>query len=191
MTIANRGRVLRAATTSFLAGGYRTSVDDIARRAGLAKQTIYHHFPSKDALFREVANELSKKVLVELESGEHELRETLTRFAIAYRKRVLGAEGVATFRTLVPEVPRFPSRARAMYAASAGELTSRLADIFGEAMQQGKLRRDDPQLAAEMLLSMLGGLDRIKRLFGVPRRGEGEPQRAARIVDCFLRAYQK
>ena len=89
MTVANRGRVLRAATSSFLAGGYRTSVDDIARRAGLAKQTVYHHFPSKEALFREVASELAKHVLIELESGEDDLRETLTRFAIAYRKRAL------------------------------------------------------------------------------------------------------
>jgi TetR/AcrR family transcriptional regulator, mexJK operon transcriptional repressor len=191
LTVANRGRLLRAATSSFLAGGYRISVDDIARRAGLAKQTVYHHFPSKDALFREVASELAKRVLVGLDAGTDDVRGALTRFAVAYRRRVLSAEGVATFRTLVPEVPRFPSRARAMYAASAGELTQRLAQFLGNAMVKGQLRRDDPQLAAEMLLSMLGGLDRIKRLFGVPRGGESEPHRAARIVDCFLRAYQK
>jgi AcrR family transcriptional regulator len=40
----NRERVLRAATSSFLARG-----------AGVAKQTVYAHFPSKDALFKEVA----------------------------------------------------------------------------------------------------------------------------------------
>lgn len=184
MTVANRGRVLRAATSSFLAGGYRASVDDIARRAGLAKQTVYHHFPSKEALFREVASELAKRVLVELESGQGDLRETLVRFALAYRRRVLGAQGIATFRTLVPEVTRFPARARAMYAASAGELIERLAAVLGAS----DLEIDDPHFAAEMLLGMLAGQDRIKRLFGVRASSHGERGRAERIVDCFLRA---
>ena len=186
MTVANRGRVLRAATSSFLAGGYRASVDDIARRAGLAKQTVYHHFPSKEALFREVASELAKRVLVELESDQGDLRDTLIRFAVAYRKRVLGAEGIATFRTLVPEVTRFPACARAMYAASAGELIERLAGVLA----RSGLSMDDPHFAAEMLLGMLAGQDRIKRLFAVPTSPKGERVRAARIVDCFLRAYQ-
>jgi TetR/AcrR family transcriptional repressor of mexJK operon len=55
-------------------------------------------------------------------------------------------------------------------------------------MDAGELRRDDPRFAAEMLLSMLAGLDRIKRLFAVDD-AEGEAKRTARIVDTFLRAY--
>lgn len=191
MAVANRERVLRAATSSFLARGYRSSVDDIARRAGVAKQTVYHHFPSKDRLFKEVARDLAKRVLIELEAAPQNLRADLLRFALAYRDRALGAQGIATFRTLVPEVTRFPSMARAMYAASAGELIRRLAGYLDKAMQAGSLRRDDAELAAEMLLSMLAGQDRIKRLFAVPRSVESEARRAGRIVDCFLRAYQK
>ena len=49
-----RERVLRAATRSFLAHGYGSSVDYIAKRAGVAKQTVYHHFPSKAELFEQV-----------------------------------------------------------------------------------------------------------------------------------------
>jgi TetR/AcrR family transcriptional repressor of mexJK operon len=190
MSEVNRSRVLRAATDSFLAHGYGSSVDVIARRAGVAKQTVYHHFPSKDELFKEVARDLAKRVLVELESGTRDLRATLERFGAAYRKRVLGAQGIATFRALVPEVPRFRALAKTMYAASAGETVRRLAECLEEAMRSGELRRDDPQLAAEMLLGMLVGHDRVKRLFGVPLE-ESDERRAARIVDCFLRAYQK
>jgi TetR/AcrR family transcriptional repressor of mexJK operon len=188
MADVNRGRVLRAAKSSFLTHGYRSSVDAIARRAGVAKQTVYHHFPSKDELFKEVARELAKGVLVELESGPQELRAALVRFARAYRSRVLGAQGIATFRTVVPEVPRFPALARTMYAGSAGVLVERLARYLSQAMRGGELRRDDAELAAEMLLGMLVGQDRIKRLFGVGCE-EKEARRAARIVDCFLRAY--
>jgi TetR/AcrR family transcriptional repressor of mexJK operon len=66
----------------------------------------------------------------------------------------------------------------------------RLAAYLEKAMAAGELRRDDPQLAAEMLLGMLVGHDRVKRLFGVPLE-ETDARRAARVVECFLRAYQK
>jgi TetR/AcrR family transcriptional repressor of mexJK operon len=188
MAEVNRERVLRAATRSFLAQGYRSSVDHIARRAGVAKQTVYHHFQSKDALFQEVARGLAKRVLVELESGPQDPRAGLLRFARAYRRRVLGAQGIATFRTVVPEVPRFPALARSMYAGSAGVLVERLAAYLAKAMQAGRLRREDPELAAELFLGMLVGQDRLKRLFGVGCE-EKEARRAARIVECFLRAY--
>ena len=188
MALVHRERVLRAATSSFLAHGYRSSVDHIARRAGVAKQTVYHHFPSKDELFKEVARGLAKRVLVELDCEPSDVRAALVRFARAYRNRVLGAQGIATFRALVPEVPRFRALARAMYAGSAGVLVERLAETLRKAMDAGELRRDDPVLAAELLLGMLVGQDRIKRLFGVAA-DEADADRAERIVECFLRAY--
>jgi TetR/AcrR family transcriptional regulator, mexJK operon transcriptional repressor len=191
MAVLHRERVLRAATTSFLAHGYRSSVDEIARRAGVAKQTVYHHFPNKDELFKEVARELAQRVLVELESPPANVRDGLLRFSLAYRQRTLGAQGISAFRTLVPEVPRFRAVARTMYGNSAGEMVRRLAEYLERAMDAGELRRDDAHFGAEMLLSMLAGLDRMKRLFSVTNEGESEARRTARIVDCFLRAYEK
>jgi len=116
MPAENRARVLRAASRSFLRHGYHTSVDEIARRAGVAKQTLYHHFPSKDQLFKEVACDLAKRVLVGLEAEPADVRSGLLRFGLAYRRRVLCAEGLAMFRTLTAEVPRFKALAKAIYA---------------------------------------------------------------------------
>jgi TetR/AcrR family transcriptional repressor of mexJK operon len=191
MSQLNRERVLRAATRSFLAHGYGSSVEAIARRAGVAKQTVYEHFDSKDALFQEAVRGLARGVLVTLEDTPRDLRATLARFALAYRRRVLGAQGLAMFRALVPEVPRFRPLARSMYAAGAGQTVRRLAGCLQKAMDAGQLRRDDPELAAELLMGMLVGQDRIKRLFGVADGKAGDARRAERIVDCFLRAYRK
>ena len=184
MSLLHRDRVLRAATSSFLARGYGSSVDDIARRAGVAKQTVYQHFANKDELFKAVAGDLAKRVLVKLEGGD--ARQSLLRFGLAYRQRALGAQGIATFRTLVPEVPRFRALARDMYANTAGEMVRRLAEFLKE-----KLDAPDPEFSAEMLLSMLAGHDRLKRLFAVPPGAEPESARVGRIVDLFLKAHQR
>ncbi len=170
--------------------GYQASVEHIARRAGVAKQTVYHHFASKDQLFTEVARELAKHGLVELEAEPRELRTALVRFATAYRARALGAEGIATFRTLVPEIARFRTLAKAMYAASAGEMVRQLAAHLEQAMRAGELRKDDPEFAAELLLGMLVGQDRLKRLFGLNAANGSDAARSAQIIDCFLRAYR-
>jgi len=183
MSMLHRERVLRAATSSFLARGYGSSVDDIARRAGVAKQTVYQHFANKEELFKAVAGDLAKRVLVKLEGGD--VRQSLIRFAVEYRKRALGAQGIATFRTLVPEVPRFRAVARDMYANTAGEMVRRLAEFLKQ-----KLDAPDPAFSAEMLMSMLAGVDRMKRLFAVLPGPESETARATRIVDLFLKAHQ-
>ena len=146
MPLENRERVLRAATDSFLARGYASSVDDIARRAGVAKQTVYSHFASKERLFREVARGLAMSVLVELEGGDP--RAALLRFAIAYRERALGAQGIATFRTLVPAVPRFKGLAKVVYANTMGEMVTRIAEYLGAAMREGRPRLPRPHREA-------------------------------------------
>ena len=87
----------------------------------------------------------------------------------------------------MPEIPRFRALARSMYEASAGEMVRRIAAVLEREMQAGRLRRADPEFAAELLLGMLVGQDRLKRLFGVvPAKAKG---RAEAIVDCFLRAF--
>lgn len=61
-----RARLLRAATELFTEQGYRkTSVDEIARRAGVAKGTVYTFFPTKAALMIE-AVAIEKKALIQM-----------------------------------------------------------------------------------------------------------------------------
>src|SRR3978361_1514803 len=50
-----RGAILAAALDEFAARGFATArLDDVAKRAGVAKGTIYLHFADKEALFEEL-----------------------------------------------------------------------------------------------------------------------------------------
>lgn len=80
-----RALIARAATELFAERGYRgSSIDQIARRAGVTPPVVYDHFPSKRALYREL-----------LESHFAELREVWQeRFAAAGgppRQRIAGS----------------------------------------------------------------------------------------------------
>ncbi len=59
-----RTALLKAALEIFARYGYRkASMDEVARAAGLSRQGLYLHFPSKELLFREVLNFLIDRTL--------------------------------------------------------------------------------------------------------------------------------
>ena len=67
-----RGLLLRAARAAFAEGGLEGArVDDIAKRAGINKQLLYHYFGSKDGLYTAV-----------LEEVYHEIREQESQLAL-------------------------------------------------------------------------------------------------------------
>lgn len=62
-----RVRILQAATELFVQHGYRkTSVDDVSRKAGVAKGTVYIHFKNKADLMLHAIAEEKKRYVAEL-----------------------------------------------------------------------------------------------------------------------------
>jgi TetR/AcrR family transcriptional repressor of mexJK operon len=188
-TADTRTRLIQAAREAFMKEGYRASVDGIAARAGVAKQTLYNHFPSKDELFSEAATLASAAIMVTLDGETQDVRAALVRFATTFRERVLGDEGLAMFRALIAEASRFPALAQAFFAKGPDQTVSRLADFLGRAMADGRLRQGDPRFAAEMLMGMLAGVEHVRLLCMVPPPKGAEEVRIGQIVDCFLRAF--
>lgn len=184
-----RERLIQAAREAFMRDGYRASMDAIAARAGVAKQTLYNHFPRKEDLFSETACSASGDIVVALDGGTGNVRESLLTFGRSFRAKALGEEGLAMFRALTAEGNRFPEMARSFFARGPSLMVARLTDFFTRAMDAGHLRRDDPGFAAEMLIGMLLGFDHARRLCLAPLAEEPEERRVERIVDCFLRAY--
>ena len=90
---SRRERILDAAFSAFAKRGYReTAVDDIAAAAETSKGGIYFHFPSKEAIFRELMQTTADKLVARVERAvaletepvaraEAALRTVLTTFA--------------------------------------------------------------------------------------------------------------
>src|SRR5439155_7327804 len=65
---ARRAAILAAALEEFTARGYEGArLDDVAKRAGVAKGTIYLYFADKESLFRELVRSMVSPVLGVLE----------------------------------------------------------------------------------------------------------------------------
>ena len=76
-------RIIAAAREAFLEQGYDgVSMDEVAKRAGVAKQTVYAHYASKDALFLAVIDSVKGKVLSVITTpGPLAIRDRLQRIA--------------------------------------------------------------------------------------------------------------
>jgi len=183
-----RARLIQAAAEVFVEEGYRASVERVAARAGVARQTLYNHFPCKADLFGEVVRQATAALLITLDANQQTLRERLLRFGSMYREKVLSAEGLGFFRTLAAETVRFPELAASFYRTGPAQTAARLSVVLKEAMIKGELRSASPAFAANLLLSMLVGADRSHYLFSGDPPPEPDPEHVARIIDCYLRA---
>ena len=106
--------ILAAAFEEFAAKGYAEArLDDVARRAGIAKGTIYLYFKNKERLFRAVLRSLIHQVFEELGffvqtfsgSAEELVRNVLSR---QYAQIVENPKARSMFRLLISESHKFP-----------------------------------------------------------------------------------
>ena len=134
-------------------------LDDIAKRAQVAKGTIYLYFPNKEALFREMVHTTIVAALAEAEASQAEL---LTGPAVLQLQRLgegwwrfLRTERVQVLQRLVSlELGQFPDLMQ-FYADEVIARGRRLvSSIIARGVERGEFRVVDPQLAARMFSSI-------------------------------------
>jgi AcrR family transcriptional regulator len=82
--------LLAAAKRCFLLHGYRrTSIDDVAQEAGVAKGTVYLYFKSKEEIFRAVSSAVINKYLEAAERAASSPGTVEERLAAALEAKVL------------------------------------------------------------------------------------------------------
>jgi AcrR family transcriptional regulator len=154
-SVRKRGAILDAATTLFLRNGYLgTSMDEIAARARVSKQTVYKHFSDKESLFSAIVSAAvdaaGNPVLEEATAlaDTDDVATDLRAFARGQLERVMQPRLMQLRRLVIGEANRFPELGRAFYERGAGRSIAALVAAFERLTARGLLRADDPQLAA-------------------------------------------
>jgi AcrR family transcriptional regulator len=171
---ARRQAIVAAALAEFCARGFAaTRLDDVAKRAGVAKGTIYLHFRDKEALFREIVGTLLVPLVSVLEAPPPDIpiRQTLERFVDLFVREIYGTERRNVLRLVMTEGPRFPELAEYYYRNVVGRALTAMRALLRRAHERGELADDTlvrfPQLivAPGMVAIIWSGLfDRFEPL---------------------------
>src|SRR5438874_5574506 len=166
-------RILDVATALFLNDGFgATSIEAVARRAGISKRTFYHRFRGKEVLFEAVVRRLIERWTPPLDVTLFEGASLvqLLRGAAEYMLGVaLTPEALALHRVVIAEATRFPGLARILHELGAATGIERIARVLEPRIASGELRAMDPQFAAEQfILMVLSGPRRRALGLGVP-----------------------
>jgi AcrR family transcriptional regulator len=117
--LERRQAIIEAALDEFIARGFTaTRLDDVARRAGVAKGTIYLHFKDKESMFEELIRTAIVPLvgrLTALPSLEGSVRDVLEAFAGTFIQEVATTRRGDIIRLIVAEGPRFPAIADFYY----------------------------------------------------------------------------
>jgi AcrR family transcriptional regulator len=109
-----RGLIVHAAREAFLNGGYaNTSMDSIAKAAGVSIKTVYRHFENKDDLFLAVMQAACSTKAQEGASEQRDWPEKAPRVglnfaAIEYLRHALSTEQIALYRVVLRDAGKFP-----------------------------------------------------------------------------------
>ncbi|MFD7845840.1 TetR/AcrR family transcriptional regulator [Nocardia sp. NPDC059764] len=161
--------------------------EDVAERTDIAKATLYHYFPSKDALVSAALEKLTSDVLVRL-------REALDAAADrppAEQLRILIAEQLHILTVLYPEVGKlfsFPAPWPAEHSEAIKTMRRRHDRIFREVIDRG-MESDafdcpDPAVALHCLHGILNHAS-------IWLRPDADPGHHARdgVVEASLRLF--
>jgi AcrR family transcriptional regulator len=197
-TERKRRAILQEAEALFLDRGFvGASVEEVAARAAVSKQTVYKQFDSKAALFVAVVQDMTRQGSghVEAEMPDPETEAAVIDALMGHGERLLNialAPKLLRLRRLViSETDRFPELGRALYDGGPGRAIAGLAAALQRWTDRGLLVLDEPMVAATQFNWLVMG-DPVNRamFFGVVHFSATEQQRhLTQSVRVFLAAY--
>jgi AcrR family transcriptional regulator len=151
-----RRAILGAALQEFAARGFAaTRLDDVARRAKVAKGTIYLHFADKETLFQELIRSELSPVVGALEHASHAdlpVRLLAEQLIEVFVREIYETHRKDVIRLIITEGPRFPKLAEFYYREVAARVMAAIRGLVHRAIERGELGRDTlehyPQLLA-------------------------------------------
>ena len=196
---AKRAAIESAALALFLHDGYaRTSVDAVAREAGVSKRTVYDYYGDKQRLFLDViagtqaGHEDDFRALLDatLPADAPDLEAALVAFGRAFASGVAQApDRNAVVRLLVAEAAHFPELLERW--REPGPQQQVLAERLAGFAERGLLDVPDPLEAAAYLGMLVTAQAQGRTLYGtLPIADDELAGLVTSGVRVFLRAFR-
>lgn len=158
-TASRRSDIVRAAKKAFLEVGYAgTSVDDVAREAGVSKPTIYKHFQSKERLFQTILETEAALIDRSFEGvvfNRGTLHEALDAFGRRFLRAVLSPEVRSIYRIMIAEGFKFPELGEAFRSCACLQLHDRLVKILNTYVERKVMHCRCANMASDHFLGLL------------------------------------
>src|SRR5580658_2132127 len=143
---ARRDAILEAALDEFSAKGFAAArLDDVAKRAGVAKGTIYLYFADKESLFQELIRAKMVPVVGSLElafATSLPLRAIVEQAVEIFVREVFGTRRKLVIRLMISEGPRFPALAEFYYREVLSRVLKALRGMLRNAHERGEIADD-------------------------------------------------
>ena len=191
-----RRQIVDGARQVFLAQGYdAASMGEIARAAGVSKGTLYVYFENKEQLFDAIVMQEScgqAETAILIDESNPDLEDALMQIGIGFVHFLCRPQKVSALRTVVAIGDRMPELGRKFYAQGPLQGIARLSGYFRMQIAAGKLRIDDPEIAAAQFLdSCQSTLFKPMIFNAAPPPSEDAIAHVVRMaVRAFLAAYK-
>ena len=168
----NRERILEVAKQAFTRSGADTSLDDIAKQAGVGPGTLYRHFPTREELLKAVYRTEMEK----LAAAEQRFAESMPPVEALRAWLLLFVDGIATKQIIAPALNALVGDPKKIFEASYAQVHDALRALVKRAVKNGDIRKD------------LDPIDLLRALVGVANVASGPDwqQSARRLVDILI-----
>lgn len=186
--------ILEAAISAFGRNGFDgSSIEAIAKDAGVSKVTVYSRFDDKESLFlaavEHSCEELSN-VLIETDTATPIARR-LRSFGLQMQSLVFHPDFAQIERRIAAESGRDPNVGEAFLDAGPRRIRSLLVRVLEDGRERSELEIEDAKLAAEQFGAMVKGFADVEFRFGCQPNPVENRKRVDAAVDLFMRAYGK
>lgn len=157
------GEIIAAGLAHFAEHGYaNTRLEDVARRAGVGKSTLYLYFENKEALFRAtVAAHVTPafgEMTALIDGYQGSSTALLERVLQHAYSDLLQADNLALLRIIVAEGERFPELRRAFYEAEMSQGRAIIERILARGVAAGEFvagpAQDFPRLLVAPVITV-------------------------------------
>lgn len=168
----NRERILEVAKQAFTRSGANTSLDDVAKDAGVGAGTLYRHFPTRDVLLEAVYRTEVEK----LAAAQRRFAETMPPVEALRAWMLLFVDYIAAKQIIAPALNTLVGGPSKLYEGTRAHIQGAIEALVKRAIKSGDIRED------------LDPFDLLRALIGVSNVASSPDwqQSARRLVDILI-----